>query len=63
MVKLATLKPKSAKAKNRLANMMDGCPVVIIEQEMGTLRFCVSKNRNWCAWVSTTNDPHWELSI
>jgi len=30
-----TVKPKSSKAKNRLANMMDGNAICIVEQDKG----------------------------
>jgi hypothetical protein len=56
-----TLTPISSKAKNRLANVMGGDPVVLVEQQIGTLIFCVSSNRNWCSWVSTERDLNWQV--
>ena len=65
-----TVKPKSSKAKNRLANMMEGNPVCIVEQDTGSEMFLASENRKYFFWVSTrtgTNrfgdkaDTHWEV--
>jgi hypothetical protein len=64
------VKPKSSKAKNRLANMMEGNPVCIVEQDTGGEMFLASENRKYFFWVSTrigTNrfgdkaDAHWEV--
>lgn len=65
-----TVKPKSSKAKNRLANVMEGNPVCIVEQDTGGELFLVSENGMYAMWVSTrtgTNrfgdksDMHWEV--
>ena len=42
-----TLTPITAKAKNRLANAMEGDPVVVVEQRKGNDLFCVSRNGTW----------------
>jgi hypothetical protein len=64
------VKPKSSKAKNRLANIMEGNPVCIVEQDSGGELFLVSENRKYAMWVSTrtgTNrfgnlsDSNWEV--
>lgn len=64
------VKPKSSKAKNRLANMMESNPVCIVEQDTGSEMFLASENRKYFFWVSTrtgTNsfgdkaDAHWEV--
>lgn len=69
-MKRITVKPKSSKAKNRLANIMEGNPVCIVEQDTNGELFLVSENRKYCMWVSTrtgTNrfgdksDAHWEI--
>jgi len=66
-----TVKPLSAKAKNRLANSMDGNPVCVVEQDTGGELFLVSANRKYFFWVATregTNrfgnkvDAHWEVT-
>lgn len=65
-----TVKPKSAKAKNRLANPMDGNPVCTVEQDTGAELFLASANRKYFFWVSTRSgsnrfgskvDGHWEV--
>lgn len=64
------VKPISSKAKNRFANVMEGNPVCIVEQDTGGELFLVSENRKYAMWVSTrtgTNrfgdksDAHWEI--
>ena len=65
-----TVKPKSSKAKNRLANVMDNNPVCIVEQDTGGELFLVSENGKYATWVAVragTNrfgdkaDAHWEV--
>ena len=65
-----TVKPKSSKAKNRLANLMENNPVCIVEQDTGGELFLVSENRKYAFWASIrtgTNrfghksDAHWEV--
>ena len=64
------VKPKSSKAKNRLANIMENNPVCVVEQDTGGELFLVSENRKYSFWASTrtgTNrfgdkaDAHWEI--
>ena len=64
------VKPKSSKAKNRLANIMGNNPVCIVEQDSGGELFLVSENRKYAFWASIrigTNrfgdkaDAHWEV--
>ena len=65
-----TVKPLSAKAKNRLANSMDGNPVCFVEQDTGGELFLASANRKYFFWVAVregTNrfgdvaDRNWEV--
>jgi hypothetical protein len=65
-----TVKPKSSKAKNRLANTMDGNPVCVVEQDTGGELFLASANRKYFFWVSVrsgvsrfgdSSDAHWEV--
>ena len=65
-----TVRAISSKAKNRLANTMEGNPVCIVEQDTGGELFLASENRKYFFWVSTrtgTNrfgdktDKHWEV--
>ena len=70
MTRTVTVKPKSSKAKNRFANLMDNNPVCVVEQDTGEELFLASENRKYSFWVSTrtgTNrfgdktDAHWEV--
>jgi len=65
-----TVRAISSKAKNRLANTMEGNPICIVEQDTGGELFLASENRKYFFWVSTrtgTNrfgdksDSHWEI--
>jgi len=60
--KFVNVIPKSSKAKNRFANMMDKLHGMEVEQETDTQLFLVSINRNYCFWFNKLNDPHWELT-
>jgi hypothetical protein len=69
-MKKVTVKPKSKKAVNRLANSMDGNPVCVVEQDTGGELFLASENRKYFFGVSTrtgTNrfgdkaEAHWEV--
>jgi len=53
--------PKSTKAKNRLHNLMDNNPEVIVEQETETQFFVASINQKNFFWIDKINDPHWSL--
>jgi len=64
------VKPKSSKAKNRLANTMDNNPVCIVEQDTGGELFLASENRKYFFWVSirtganrfgNLSDSNWEV--
>ena len=65
-----TVRAISSKAKNRLANTMEGNPICIVEQDTGGELFLASENRKYFFWVSIragTNrfggktDKHWEV--
>ena len=61
-MKQVTVKPKSRKAKNRLANMMGGNPRCIVEQDKGDGRiFLASENQRYFFWVNVRNDCDWEV--
>lgn len=53
--------PKSAKAKNRLANSMCGEPECIVEQHVGNKVFLAAANRKYFFWVNLVADVHWGL--
>ena len=64
------VKPKSSKAKNRFANIMEGNPVCVVEQDTGGELFLASENRKYFFWVSTRTgsnrfgdktDKDWEI--
>jgi len=55
--------PLSAKAKNRLANLMDNDPSVRVEQRLADKVFVVSRNGKYCTWVNLRGDPHWDLAL
>ena len=46
MTRTVTVKPKSSKAKNRLANLMDNNPVCVVEQDTGEELFLASEIAN-----------------
>jgi len=64
------IKPKSSKAKNRFANIMENNPVCIVEQDTGGELFLASENLKYFMWVSTRtgsnrfgdkSDKDWEI--
>ena len=66
-----TVVAKSSKAKNRLANTMDGNPVCVVEQDTGYELFLVSANRKYFFWVAVREganrfgdvaDRNWEVA-
>ena len=58
-MKRVTVVPKSNKAKNRLANMMEGNPVCNVEQDKGDgMLFLASQNGKYFFWVNT--EDFWE---
>ena len=60
-MKRVAVKPKSSKAKNRLANSMDGNAICNVEQDKGDgMLFLASENGKYFFWVNTSNDCHWE---
>jgi len=71
MTRTATVKPKSSKAKNRLANIMNNNPVCVVEQDTGKELFLASENRKYFFWVAINgkgvnrfgdlSDKHWEV--
>ena len=55
--------PKSKKAKNRFANMMDSVDEVIIEQNKGDKVFVTSMNHKYHFWVNLNRDTDWEIEF
>lgn len=55
------VKPLSSKAKNRLANCMDGDPICEVEQKAGDRWFLASSNKKYFFWVDVRSDKNWEV--
>jgi len=53
--------PKSNKAKNRLANLMNSDPIVRVEQETQTQFFVASSNQMNFFWIDKNNDKDWSF--
>lgn len=62
-MEIAFVIPKSKKAKNRFANLMDSNDEVIIEQNKGEKVFVTSANRKNHFWVNLNNDKDWEIEF
>lgn len=59
-----TVRPKSKKAKNRLANMMDNNPICIVEQDKNDgMLFLASENGKYFFWVNVNDfwECDWEV--
>lgn len=59
----AFVTPKSKKAKNRFANLMDSIDEVIVEQDKISKVFVTSVNRKNHFWVNLNNDPDWDIEF
>lgn len=59
MNKHAKVIPISKKAKNRLANLMNGTQDCHVEQENETQVFLASINKKYFFWVNKVNDENW----
>jgi hypothetical protein len=55
--------PKSKKAKNRFANLMDSIDECLIEQHKDNKVFLTSVNGKNHFWVNIDNDPDWDLDF
>lgn len=60
---LAFVSPKSNKAKNRFANLMNNQPECLVEQSKGNRFFLRSINGKNFFWVSINNDPDWAVEF
>ena len=63
MFDLAFVTPKSNKAKNRFANLMNSNPECIVEQIKENRVFLRSHNGKNFFWVDVKNDPHWSVDF
>ena len=59
--KFVTVKPKTSKAKNRFANMMDDLHSCRVEQEDQEKMFLASISGRYFFWMSKENDQNWEI--
>lgn len=59
----AFVTPRSKKAKNRFANLMDSTDTCIIEQHKGNKVFLASMNRKYFFWAMLDNDPDWMVEL
>ena len=60
---LAFVSPKSKKASNRFANLMQSNPECIIEQNKGDRVFLTSINGKNHFWVNLHNDSNWSIEL
>tara|TARA_Y100001968_G_C19258719_1_gene668139 strand:- start:564 stop:758 length:195 start_codon:yes stop_codon:yes gene_type:complete len=56
-----TVQPKSSKAKNRFANMMDSLHSCRVEQEDQEKWFLSSITGRYHFWMNKENDPNWSI--
>jgi hypothetical protein len=63
MFDLAFVVPKSNKAKNRFANLMNNNPECVVEQIKGNRVFLRSINGKNFFWVSINNDTDWSVDF
>ncbi len=63
MMDLAFVTPKSKKAKNRFANLMNSNPECIVEQIKDNRVFLRSANGKNFFWVNVNNDSDWGVDF
>ena len=55
------VKPKTSKAKNRFANMMNGLHSCRVENRKDGKVFLASISGNYFFWMNESADDHWEV--
>jgi hypothetical protein len=55
------VKPRSSKAKNRFANMMDSLHSCRVEQRKDGKLFLASITGRYFFWIPDKGDDHWEI--
>jgi hypothetical protein len=55
------VKPRSSKAKNRFANMMDSLHSCRVEQRKDGKLFLASITGRYFFWIPEKGDDHWEI--
>ena len=58
---IVCVQPKSSKAKNRFANVMDKLHSCRVEQRKDGKLFLASINQKYFFWISEHGDDHWEI--
>ena len=59
----AFVTPRSTKAKNRFANLMDKNGECFVEQNKENRVFLRSANGRNFFWVNIQNDPNWDVEL
>jgi len=59
--KFVTVKPKTSKAKNRFANLMDQLHSCRVEKEDQEKMFLASISGRYFFWMHKENDTNWEI--
>ena len=59
--KFVTVKPKTSKAKNRFANLMDELHSCKVEKEDPEKMFLASISGRYFFWMQKENDTNWEI--
>ena len=57
------VKPKSSKAKNRFANLMNGLHSCRVEKRQDGKMFLASISGNYFFWMSESSDDNWEVIV
>ena len=63
LMETAFVIPKSRKAKNRFANILQNDSECIVEQHKGDRVFLASANHKYFFWVNLINDKDWEVQF
>jgi len=59
--KFVCVSPKTSKAKNRFANLMDSLHSCKVEQEQDEMMFLTSISGRYHFWIKKCDDPHWNI--
>lgn len=59
--KFLCVSPKTNKAKNRFANLMDNLHSCKVEQEDDNKVFLASISGRYFFWMDKKNDPNWDV--
>ena len=59
--KFVCVYPKTSKAKNRFANLMDSLHSCKVEQEQDEMMFLTSISGRYHFWIKKCDDPNWNI--